>query len=231
MVFHHCTVTAYSSWQGGTAIIMNHYIDFMAPEVDYNRKNSKECLFILVFHVWLLVYVFSPCVEENPSLGSLMFRNVIWISSSNFRVDWLPLIQHLSGIIPFLVASNMSRRLHATPMRASKGRGHYGKGGSMDSYKRRFNNFVLTHIRNLLDDWEEELALHHFSSHRARAHHKNYIKVRNKLAQVIMKAHNSETENNSPSLYFVALDGSSSPSPSPSLVSKPLDTQDEQATK
>ena len=101
----------------------------------------------------------------------------------------------------------------------------------MYSYKGRINNSVLTHIRNLLDDWEEELALHQFSSHRARAHHKNYIQVRNKLAQVIMKAHTSETENNFPSLYSLALDCSSSPSPSPSLVSKPSDTQDEQATK
>ena len=73
-----------SSLEGGIDVIIHSRKDSMALAVDFIKDPSKECVHILSFCGWLLVCAFFMCDGENPSLGLLLFHNVVWISLSSF---------------------------------------------------------------------------------------------------------------------------------------------------
>ena len=68
----------------------------------------------------------------------------------------------------------LSTRLGATPQRRSGGHGysgHLGRRGSTDS---GYGSSIPRHLKDMLDDLEEQMVVHQLAVQRARTHRKHY---------------------------------------------------------
>ena len=68
----------------------------------------------------------------------------------------------------------LSTRLCATPQRRSGGRGYSGHPGHRGSIDSGYGNSIPRHLKDMLDDLEEQMVVHQLAGQRARTHHKHY---------------------------------------------------------
>ena len=163
---------------------------------------------------------------------STLERILLWVRSSlKTLFGSLPLIFGCSDSLLLFIDYTIRKFLGLfpilwpqTPRHASRGRGSSDYGGNREPYGSGLNSYVLAYLRNLLNDWEAEMAVQHLVGQQTQVQCNHYWIIRNMLDQVLMRSHNSEGDRNALPPPYLALDIHSSPSPSPSLLSKPMET-------
>ena len=76
----------------------------------------------------------------------------------------------------------MSQWLRKTPRRGSGGRGHSGNLSRLGSTDSGYDSFMLGHLRNMMDHWEEEMVMQQLVGKRDRIRRRHYWKIKNMLS-------------------------------------------------
>jgi hypothetical protein len=125
--------------------------------------------------------------------------------------------------------ATMPRRLCATPQCGRGGRGRSGHSGLRGTMTEGYDSSVPRHLRDMLDDWEEEIVVQQLAGQRAQTHRKHYWSVKNMLAQVLLCSpgiplESKSSPTSSPSTHTSSSEG-------PSLAPEPPKHQDPQQGK
>jgi hypothetical protein len=101
-----------------------------------------------------------------------------------------------------LFALQCPKGLHATPRRGKGGRG--GRGLSVQALSvgvntEGYDRSIPGHLRQLLDDWEEEMLGYHPTTQRTQKHRRSYWTIKNILARTLLRLPGVLEKHSSPS--------------------------------